>query len=292
MAPVASAIVAMSCGGGAPSRPDSSPAGDAENLDASPMIPDAAPFRCIGGWPVAPAPNTKPSLSVTPSLLWSRQTNWRGPADSLALTADRVALSAGDKLFLFDHQGNLMGQFRSFAFEPLSRPTADPDGNLYVAGSSLYSVDATGGVRWSVAFGPPLVQDRTLAASIVLSPAGILYTAASDGYAYAVRAGDGTVVWKRFVGLHVGNPAIVSSGVGDSVVILSSETPDQFFDAATGEPHGYPSTRQGEPISAGMFGHGFGIVGTTANAYYDRFGIHVSSGCGEPRWSLPVTARS
>lgn len=243
--------------------------------------PPARVNRCVEGWPAAPsAPSAAPLPDMTPGVAWVRPVSRATASDGLALTADRIALSVGARLVLLDHDGRVVADQVSSGYERLSSPVADDAGNFYVAGASVYAVDADARWRWIAPL--PEAAGRTL----VLDPTGgTLYTAAGDGYLYAIAVADGALRWRRQIGENPLTPAAVLGGVGNAVLAIAradGEAP-QLFDAATG------AVLARWPTYGVFFGGELGIVTqrlVDGEGSWPRMHIAVLDACSHPRWDL------
>ncbi len=209
--------------------------------------------RCVGGWPrLLPDSVLAPSLSVTaPRVLWRRHVTSTAYRPGLALAAGRVALVAGNALFLLDARrgGPVATVVDESALGALAPPVADASGNFYFAGARVFAVGRDGTVRWSKKIEPiqGAAGETASTSDLLVGPGDALYFAATDGKLHAVRTKDGQDLWVREVGLSKGGTARrLWSGVGDTLFVESVP-----HDAATGAPSAPPVIR-GEPVLVGL----------------------------------------
>jgi outer membrane protein assembly factor BamB len=241
------------------------------------------PLRCIGNLPKDPHNATVQPLDAGLAELWRVTLQFTASNPQTVLVGNRVVVSAGQTIHALSPAGSLLWQNGDFTVMRISGPTADPDGNIYYAGSSIRSVDPQGATRWTVPLGPNLsVSESHYTKQLLYSPDGGLYVAASDGCFYALNAEDGAVRWKREgVAIANGLTRTARLGVGDTVFL-----DDIPYDAATGEPSGNPVVA-GLDLSLagasydGLMGYYDETVG--ANDYIHAYFIDF---CMLPVWSL------
>jgi outer membrane protein assembly factor BamB len=248
------------------------------------------PIRCIEDWPAATPAAPVPGLTgVVHKVVWEKKLGWSGFHTELVLANNRLAFVTGNKLWLLDLAGNVRGEVLDSNAQLGTAVLADKNGSFYFAASAIHAVDADGGIRWKFQLGMNLWQSQETTSTSklpLLSPNGVLYFAATDGYLYAISSADGGLVWKKDVGLHPEGGAHWSGpGVGDT-----------FF--LNGVPHvaadGTPTARihvDGRPLDVTVSS----FEGSAAGRYVEVNGnlksrMHFFDKCGNLRWSLPNTS--
>ncbi len=112
----------------------------------------------------------------------------------------------------------------------LGTAAIDSNGNVYFAGTKLYSFTSAGQLRWSVN-----LDGSQVIGSPVVGSNGIVYTGTSFGDFYAVDASDGSIVWKDNLSTQIGgisNSALIGN---NGVVYVSSGWILYALNAATGK---------------------------------------------------------
>jgi hypothetical protein len=244
--------------------------------------------RCIESGPRAAATAPRPSLKdVEPRVLWRTTLPWRGLKLEFALAGDRLAVVGGNKLWLLDLQGNIVGGVLDPESQVASAPVADAQGNFYFASSKVFSVARDGHIRWSLKLGSNLDAswETTYTSKLLLGPDETLYFAASDGLLYAIRSTDGQLVWKQQVGLaENGHVPWVGPGVGDTFFVGGVP-----YQASVGTASAQPQVR-GDPVLASFPS----FTGLVAGRFVDdgtrlQLRMHFLDRCGQTAWSLPET---
>jgi outer membrane protein assembly factor BamB len=258
--------------------------------------------RCLTGWPEAAAPvAAKAPLARTPALLWRVPVTGASPNDWILLSGDKVAFTAGGRLFLRHRSdGSDAGGRSSAGFERVSSAAIDAAGNYYFVGQSTYSVDASAAWRWKVplagAPGTNVYKDAPSAGrTLAMSPVGMLYVGADDGALYAIDSKDGASKWRRDVAsVSDGDRGpIVLGGIGDAIVTTtrSKTTRPSVFDAHTGEPLQRWATDEG-PLFAALMAPTLGIVTERMADHggsYPWMDVFALDACGRTRFHLAAT---
>lgn len=184
---------------------DAAPPADAGSLDGAPTdaSADAAlpPLGCLT-LPTWQLPALKPSLPVTPKLLWRKrveQLHGSAVAGFLVRSGGQLAVSYR-QLFVFDLDGNRLWQ-SNYPWQDiaLSGVSADTDGNYYQFADKLYSYSPTGQIRWTAAF-PGLTWDGASFATVPLVRGNSdLFFRSSDSHIWRVDAKTGRAVWTSAV---------------------------------------------------------------------------------------------
>ena len=246
------------------------------------------PTRCIENWPVDPKATPSPSLPIDNAgqVLWTKEVpggSFEGP---LAMAGERLAYVVGNTLTLVDRGGELVNTFMDpSSFGAVNGPVADTNGNFYFGTANLISVTPDGEPRWRFVLGPDISQvaETTYTSQLTLSPDGILYFSATDGFLYALRASDGELVWKRQVGLNKSGtgPLKAGYGIGDTIVTVRGH-----YHATTGEMSASPVV-DGTEYWVGLASFSGLIAYYWDEAHY-TFRIHALDRCSEPKWSFPT----
>jgi outer membrane protein assembly factor BamB len=197
----------------------------------------------------------------------------------LVLTADRIALLAGNKLWLLDRSGNVVRDVLDPEAHGAATVVADGSGNFYFVMSKVFSVTRDGATRWVFNLGSGIWTSSRM----LLSPSGILYFAASDGYIYALRTSDGQVHWKQGGALRpdgIVRPVII--GVGDALFV-----DDKVYRAGDGTLLGSIAVN-GAPVQPGP-AWAAGFVAGRFVEVGDRLQLrlHLLGKCGQLLWSFP-----
>lgn len=270
---------------------------DAAGVDAD-VDPEAGPteplpHNCIEDWPEPPNAQPVPSLSnITPAVLWTKPVpqavaRFGDVNNQLVWTGTHLAFSGANKLWILEPDGEVSAIVNLGAVQFVSEPVADDEGTIYFGSVDLYAVRPDGSFKWTKPLGPnvsPSVE-MTRASAIALSPDGILYLFATDGYIYAVRSEDGSTVWKRplKVGEFLQNGSLphISSGIGDTIYIAGIP-----HLRATGEPAGGPLMHEGIELTTGVFGlYSQKILATRNVSNANRTDLYVFNACGDFLWS-------
>ena len=256
--------------------------------------------QCIADWPAAGEPFTPaaPLAGVEPRILWRKRLTGAVTNDWILVNDERVALTAGGRLYLLDHDGNYLGGRTSAAFEGVTSAVADRDGNYYFVGWNVYSTDADGNLRWLVPLAEVTGDAPRARGRLVLGPDGGLFFGDSDGYLYAVESRDGQRRWRRRIAGDGEGAPVVLGGAGNAVLAIArapagqaegqAEVRPQLWRASDGEPLASFDGPGGERYGA-MFGRTLGIV---TQRMEDRGGsypwMHISAldTCAEERWTL------
>jgi len=268
------ALVLASCSNSAKESPDQAE----EDLVIKP--------RCIENWPVDPKATPSPSLTVDNAgqVLWTKEVpgeSFKGP---LAMAGDRMAYLSGNTLFLLDTEGNFVYSFQDPALTGNGPPVADTEGNFYFGATNVISITSEGGPRWRFQLGPDIAgSETTYTSQLTLSPDGILYFSATDGFLYAVKASDGELVWKRQVGIskHGPMPFVVTIGIGDTLF-----TERGHYNATTGDISASPVV-DGTDYLIWIASFSSLIISYLDLENYS-FRIHAVDRCSEPKWSFPT----
>lgn len=205
------------------------------------------------------------SLKKQPRVLWQADVASRSASEGVALSADRIAVSAGHSMFLFDKTGKLRHRVEDPRFVWVSPPVADAQGNFYFAGERARSLDADGNMRWDV-----FLRDddsrRTPPSSFVISPDGVIYSAQNDGALRAIAKDTGKTIWEQKVpsdplSAHWIN---VVSGIGDHFVVDTVQLGFQIHDRSTGALRASVTDVEagGNEVYAVAAAKGFGIIGS------------------------------
>lgn len=219
--------------------PDASADGNAGSAgDAGDDDVQVLPKRCVGSTPTAPSGSVAAPLPTQHAELWRKKVGPGSLSGELVLANDRLAYSGNRSLVVVDRQGNPLWEYLDPGVTRASPAVADREGNLYYATSFAYSFKPDGQIRWKVPLGPPLpgTSEMTYARSLLLSPDGHLYFAASDGYLYRINKDSGYIVWRKKVGLKSGLGRFISAGVGDT--LFEEDSP---YATVTGEPSQAPT---------------------------------------------------
>ncbi len=246
---------------------------------------------CVPDWPApAAAQPAAPLAGVTPALLWRTPITLATANDWILATDTRVALSAGGRLYLLDHDGNYLGGRTSAAFERISSAVADEQGNFYFVGQSVYGVDADGRELWPLVPLDGVRYDAPNAGrTIALGPDHTLYAGASDGAVYAIDTANGSRRFRFEVMPGEGTPQ-VAGGVGGALLVLSraAEPKAQLWDARAGTRLARWPTAEGERFGL-MFGATLGIVTQRMEDHagpYPWMDIAVLDMCSREKWSI------
>jgi hypothetical protein len=165
---------------------------DSGTVSDSSSSTDVGPLAdyCVKNWPAAPVNATpKPSLDVTPSVLWKKTIPGLGTLQQIAFNGEKLALVQGNRLSLVDLQGNVTLSYTAADAQSLSAPVADAAGNFYTGGVSYRSFDSTGKPRWSTPLGAVAIPsyETTPVSNSHISPDNVVYFAAGDKYLYTTR---------------------------------------------------------------------------------------------------------
>lgn len=257
--------------------------------------PKTLASACVEDWPdsareFVPA---APLDNVTPALLWRERVTSAAPSEALLLAGDRVAFTAGSRLYSIDRDAVEVDAVASAGRESLTTAVSDADGNMYFVGYSAYSVDAAQRIRWIVPL--PKVDGRHTRGRgrAVLGPDGGLFFGADNGQLYAVDTADGTVRWTQPLSEDGERSPIVIGGVGNALMAVSPDGTwkPQLFNRHTGKPMAWFTNDDGERYGV-MIGRRLGFV---TQRFEDRGGsypwMHVSvlDSCSAERWSVPAT---
>ena len=196
------------------------------NKTTSDQVEDLKP-RCIEHWPEDPQAKPTPPSNIDNAgqVLWTKEVPGGTYTGPLAMAGDRLAYVSGTTLHIVDRDGNPVGSYTEpSSFTGASGPVADAEGNFYFGNAEITSITPDGEGRWHRTLGPNISDsaETTYTSQLTLSPEGILYFSATDGFLYARRASDGELVWKREVGLgrYTHGPFAIAIGIGD---MLSTE---------------------------------------------------------------------
>ena len=200
------------------------------------------PMPCIEDWPKFPEVAPVPSLTKTDGewgdIIWRKELGWQSLRYPIAFDGEHLALTGGNKLWILDTSGNITGEFPEFTSMMGSAPVADGKGNFLFATQGLFSVTAKGERRWVVPFGKNISSsyETTETSSILLSPDGVAYVAATDGFLYAINAENGEVIWKKEVGLYLDyRPKPLHFGIGNMIFIEN-----KAYNRKTGQAYSLP----------------------------------------------------
>ena len=273
---------------------DTSPPDDRSVSDDS--LPVQTFSRCVGNWPTSMPWAWQKPLAGPLRVLW---TKWVGPeavnAQRVVTNGDKLAISAGDKLYVIGRDGSTSSGTTSTAVEALTSPIADDNGRFYSAGHSFYAYDPDGHLSyWRYSFTRPLTDEWSLCKDFALSPSGLLLTTSNDGFLYAVHKTDGTLAWKRRLfstGYTLATPS--GPGVGDAFLVsyfdngagqFQGPQGSRLHDLATGDPIGPLLTPSGAGIFVSVIGPQ-GFVGEDLQG-----GLHLVDRCGAITWSVTSDA--
>ena len=261
--------------------------------------PTSLESKCVEDWPAPRAFTPAPSLDVEPEILWQAQVTRAPTSSSMLWNGRQIAFTAGPRLYALDASGAMMARRPIAGLEGLSSGVVDSDGNYYVAGSSVYSVDPDGELRWLVPLSAysdkPDWDSPRGTGRVVLSPDGGLFFGANDGHLYSVDIRDGALRWRS----KVSDPSqgqqapVVVAGVGNAIMGISRTSTWQpsLWNRQTGEAMAFFSSPKGERYGR-MIGAEIGII---TERFEDRGGaypwMHITAldRCSRPRFTL--TAR-
>lgn len=286
----ASAIVMAACGCNSAheSSPRAQGAGDGPDvmLDGEIGAGDAGDeASCVGDWPSVRLGQIEDSIDGSVGMVvWSRRLAWRGLHVEVAFDGQRIALGAGNKLWLMDTSGKVVGEFLDADAQLGSAPISDGTGNFLFASNDVRSIDADGVVRWVFPLGENIArgQDTTSVSQIVLSPQGRAYFAATDGFLYALDVRNGAAVWRREIGLREdGGCRIVGLGIGDTIFVDGEP-----YDVTTGvvgrTPHvGGDTVKPIMANSAFLIASNYTMVGSGYRSY-----VWLLDKCGRGKMSV------
>jgi hypothetical protein len=231
------------------------------------------------------------SLAVNaPKVLWRSQ-KFSGvqsgmPSDGgPVLASNRLAFHADDWVYFVDKDGGKpqVVKYNNYAAHP-SALVADPDGNVYYsAPDGLYSLDANGGLRWSVSIDTTGTPEFAGGVPPVLSPDGVVYFATRDMVIGAFRTSDGKRLWSQPMPKAANPSSSILGGAGKAVFLYVDRRGIDVLDAATGETIGTLQvvvdgvlSRPGAQWGSWALGWDLGIaLGTD----------FVFDTCGDLRWS-------
>ena len=245
---VAGVSVGMACGssGASTEAPDGGVGGasvdaalpaDAGSLDGAPTdaSADAAlpPLGCLT-LPTWQLPALKPSLPVTPKLLWRKRLmpNW-GVTGFLVRSGNQLAFSAR-QLHVFDLSGEPLWSTNYPSFDiGVGSISADTDGNYYQFADKLYSYNSAGAVRYSIDFGHVGVGGDLFSYAPIVRGNDDLFFRSTEGQIRRLDARTGAVVWTReatpgspgitaVAGLLRGDPGVVYEADGGKSFAVSS----------------------------------------------------------------------
>jgi len=258
------------------------------NKTTSDQVEDLKP-RCIEHWPEDPQAKPTPPLNIDNAgqVLWTKEVPGGTNTGPLAMAGDRLAYLSSTTLVILDTEGNFVNSFQeSTAFTGHGPPVADEEGNFYFGAAEVISVTSDGQPRWHFALGGDILGSETTYTSLLtLSPDGILYFSATDGFLYAVRATDGTQLWRQKVGLtkYGGHsPYGAYLGIGDVLIAEKG-----YHDRKTGTLIASHPVIDGEPMPVNLasFTHLFGYrVIDKDNLLFYRPAMDK---CGDQKWSFP-----
>lgn len=237
--------------------------------------------HCIGDWPESPNAEPLPSIpDITPEVLWTKPVPQAFSGigfvhHQLIWTGTHLAFTGANKLWILEPDGEVAAIVNLGEVQSVSEPVADKDGTIYFGSTSLYAVRPDGSFKWEYPLGPnkSYIRDMTVTSAIALSPDGILYFAATDGYIRAVRSEDGTTVWKR---PHSENLPYVAMGVGDTIFI---DHIPHF--RATGKPAGGPLMYEGVRLTSGIGLYSKQRLIPHYVESSDEFSVYAFDHCGE-----------
>jgi len=259
------------------------------NKTTSDQVEDLKP-RCIEHWPEDPqAKSTPPSnIDNAGQVLWTKEVPGGTYTGPLAMAGDRLAYVSGTTLHIVDRDGNPVGSYTEpSSFTGASGPVADAEGNFYFGNAEITSITPDGEGRWHRTLGPNISDsaETTYTSQLTPSPDGILYFGATDGYFYAVKATDGTQVWREKVGLtKYGGHSPYSAYLGIGDVLIAEKG---YHDRKTGTLIASHPVIDGEPMPVNLasFSHLFGYK--VIDKDKQLFGVPVMDMCGNLQWSFP-----
>ncbi len=263
-------------------------------LSACENPPTMVANRCVADWPAVPPggdPLAAPvSAAAPPGTIVMDAVLTKSIATALLVTPDRLYMTAGGRVYVMNHDAQLIASHVSAGYEGVGAPVTDEGGNVYFAGESIYSVDKQGAWRYIV----PLDDAAPQAGRSLLFHDGTLFTAAGDGYLYALDAATGARKWRREVGKNVNGPAVLLGGVAGAVMAITrGATPSsRLYDVATGAPLATFTTPKGDPEYGLMFGRALGIVTQRMDdttGPYPWMHIAVLDPCSKPRFTIEPT---
>lgn len=253
-------------------------------MDASQSVDMGLPVRCVD-LPKGNDATPLPSLQDVgePRILWQKtyeDTGLFGLDGMLALAGERLAFISGPALWLLDRSGNVIAHLMEGPAwaAPAQGPVADKDGNFYFATQAVYSVRPDGTIRWTKGFGPNKspFEELTLTSRPLLSPSGILYVAATDGFYYALRAADGSILWTHSISTTQQDESYYNGlGGGNYIFADVAYTADSGEVSGLPQVNGVPSKRL--PVYSVFYAEQF-INGKTLYGY-------VLDRCGQVLWS-------
>jgi outer membrane protein assembly factor BamB len=225
-------------------------------------------------------------LARKPQLLWSADIPSLGIKSQVAITEERVAVSAGATLFLFDHKGQPRGSWRNPSNAQISAPTAGPTGDFFVAADIAASIDPDGRQRWLRPLRTDDVMHGPASQPLLLSPTGQLYSLQADGIVQALSERDGTLLWRR----SLESPApIFQRLVGGVETFLIANLGERSFvrlqtsDGDMAQPRGALAQDKGYRFASTVLAGGAVLYGETL-ASGSRVGMEESA--GRVRWVL------
>lgn len=199
---VAGVCLGIACGSSLPlTEATDASTGDAA-VDASAPPTDAAksdaplPLGCLR-LPTWTLPALKPSLPVTPKLLWRKplMPNW-GVTGFLVRSGNQLAFSAR-QLHVFDLTGTLLWSTDYPSFDvSVGSVSADTEGNYYQFADKLYSYDSAGVKRYSVDFGDTSQGGDTFSPAPIVRGADDLFFHSVDGFVRRLDARTGARKWE------------------------------------------------------------------------------------------------
>lgn len=261
-------------------------------LQSSP--PDMAlPALCVD-LPEDPGATPQPSLQnmgEVPRILWQKSyqgTDVMGLSGMLVLTGDRLAFASGYGLWILDHDGNVLANpVEGPAWgAPSAGVVADEDGNFYFSvAQAVSSFDSDGKERWRFDLGDNKSpeDEYTRASRLLLSPAGNLYFAATDGVYYAIRSDSQSILWRHQIQPTPYINSYASVGAGDYVFA------NLTYAARTGEVSGIPPVVDGVPTKGIPEFFGFYTVNFDTSGEKVSIQGNIFDRCGKRLWAFPNT---
>jgi hypothetical protein len=219
----------------------------------------------------------KPPLVATLKRRWSAELSSLDVKSQVAINAERVAVSAGATLFLYDRKGALRGAWKNPSNGRISAPTAGADGTFYVASDIAASVDADGVERWSRPLRTDDIFHSAAPTPMLLDANDTLYSLQPDGVLHALRAANGQVLWKKT--LRSGDdPGArrLAGGAGAVLVVNDAERGFTILDAGDGGRRWdgvQPDTRTSSGLAAMVVLPQMGIVAGESTRNGLRLGL-------------------
>jgi outer membrane protein assembly factor BamB len=257
--------------------------------------PDGFANRCVEGWPAAAPVTLAPPLGgvAAGTVKWGTVISGSTAADGLALSGDRIVVGAGATTFFLDPAtGAVAARRSSRSFDRQAAPVVGPDGTIYTAGLSVAAMDTTGEYLWMTPLARGAITPNA-GRHLLLSPDGVLFFTAGDGWLRAWSTETGQELWKREIGNSALGAATILAGVGNAVMVIRRHVDGEattLHDTRTGLPL---ATWPGSPARHGaLLGREIGIVTRKmlpTDGPYPWMEIGVLDPCSRDKWTLPAS---